>query len=159
VTVVEHPPLPPGQSIDLNTRFADSGYFAGAQNPIRCGRTFAADERLGHDHAMLISESAAKLCFPCEDPIGRHIKISFTGKVYEVVGVVGDTRWAINQKPNPTMYMPIFGNGISGATIVLRSTRDVEAQATPVQKIINAMDPDLPVSEVITLRNRLGNRR
>ena len=156
VTVVEHPPLPPGHSIDLNTRFADPGYFAGAQIPILRGRTFAADERLDHDHAMLISESAAKLCFPGEDPIGRHIKISFTGKIYEVVGVVGDTRWRIDQKPNPTMYMPIFGNNMSGATIMLRSTHDVETQATPVQKIINAMDPDLPVSEVITLRESIG---
>ena len=155
VTVVEHPPLPPGQSIDLNTRFADPGYFAGVQIPILRGRTFAADERLDHDHAMLISESAAKQCFPGEDPIGRHIKISFTGKVYEVIGVVGDTRWTVDQKPNPTMYMPIFGN-MSGATIMLRSTHDVETQATPVQKIINAMDPDLPVSEVLTLRESIG---
>ena len=155
VTVVEHPPLPPGQSIDLNTRFADPGYFAGAQIPILRGRTFAADERLDHDHAMLISESAAKQCFPGEDPIGRHIKISFTGKVYEVIGVVGDTRWTVDQKPNPTMYMPIFGN-MSGATIMLRSTHDVETQATPVQKIINAMDPDLPVSEVLTLQESIG---
>jgi putative ABC transport system permease protein len=39
---------------------------------------------------------------------------------------------------------------------MLRSTHDVETQATPVQKIINAMDPDLPVSEVITLRESIG---
>ena len=156
VTVVEHPPLPPGQSIDLSTSYADPGYFASAQIPILRGRTFAADERLDHDHAMLLSESAAKLCFPGEDPIGRHIKISFTGKVFEVIGVVGDTRWRINQKPHPTMYMPIFGNDMSATTIMLRSTHDVEALATPVQKIINAMDPDLPVSEVITLRESIG---
>jgi ABC-type antimicrobial peptide transport system permease subunit len=39
---------------------------------------------------------------------------------------------------------------------MLRSTQDVEAQATPVQKIMNVMDPDLPVSEVITLRESIG---
>jgi len=156
VTVTEHPPLPPGQSIDLNTRSADPGYFAGAQIPILQGRTFASDERLDRANVMLITESAAKLCFPGENPIGRHIKITFIDKTFEVIGVVGDTRWRVDQKPNPTMYLPLFGNGLSGATILLRSTRDVEMQATPVQKIINAMDPDLPVSDVITLRESIG---
>jgi putative ABC transport system permease protein len=156
VTVTEHPPLPPGQSIDLNTRSADPGYFAAAQIPILRGRTFASDERLDHANVMLISESAAKLCFPGENPIGRHIEITFIDKTFEVIGVVGDTRWRVDQEPNPTMYLPLFGNGLSGATILVRSTRDVEMQATPVQKIINAMDPDLPVSDVITLRESIG---
>lgn len=157
VTVVEHPPLPPGKSIDLSTRFADPGYFAGMQIPIVRGRTFAADERMDHDKFMLISESAAKLCFPGgEDPIGRHVNITFINKTYLVIGVVGDTRWQINHDPEPTMYIPIFGKGMNGATLMLRTAHDVEAQATPVQKIINAMDPDLPVSGVVTLRDSIG---
>jgi ABC-type antimicrobial peptide transport system permease subunit len=105
----------------------------------------------------------AQLCFPGEDPIGRHLKIIVTGEVYEIVGVVGDTRWLISQPIHPTLYWPIYGNDYSGATIVIRSSPEAETLALPVQKLIGEMDPDLPVSEVMTLhqpivRSTLGSQ-
>jgi putative ABC transport system permease protein len=39
---------------------------------------------------------------------------------------------------------------------VVRSTHDVESLAMPVQQVIGKLDPDLPVSAVITLRDELG---
>jgi putative ABC transport system permease protein len=42
------------------------------------------------------------------------------------------------------------------ATIVIRSARNVETLAMPVQKLIGEMDPDLPVSNVMTLRETIG---
>ena len=78
------------------------------------------------------------------------------GQAYEVVGVVGDTRWSISQPMRPTFYWPLYGNGYSVATIVIRSERDVETLAVPVQKIIGEMDRDLPVGNVMTLRETIG---
>jgi predicted permease len=155
-TVVEHPPLPEGKGLDLMTRRADAGYFAAIQLPLLRGRTFADNERMERANVTVISAEAAKLCFPNEDPIGRHLKVGMTQKVYEVIGVVGDTRWNIGKPPQPMMYIPMYGNGSGGATIVVRSERDVEAQALPVQRVIERMDRDLPVSEVMTLRDTVG---
>ena len=56
----------------------------------------------------------------------------------------------------PTFYLPLYGNGYSVATIVIRSEHDVETLAVPVQKIIGEMDPDLPVGNVMTLRETIG---
>jgi predicted permease len=156
VSVVEHPPLPKGEGLDLMMRGAEPGYFAAIQIPLVHGRLFTSGERLKRGHVALISQSAAQLCFPGEDPIGRHINDSATGEVYEVVGVVGDARWSISQPVHPTLYKPIYGNGYSVATIVIRSARNVEALALPVQKLIGEMDPDLPVSNVMTLRETIG---
>jgi len=100
----------------------------------------------------VINNAAAKLCFPNEDPIGRHLKIDITGETFEIIGVVGDTRWTISQLPEPTLFWPIFGNGYTGATIVLRSSHNVSALSIPVQKLIGQMDPDLPVSNIATLQ-------
>jgi predicted permease len=156
VSVVEHPPLPKGEGFDLMVRGAEPGYFAAIQIPLVHGRVFASDERLTRAHVALISQSAAQLCFPGEDPIGRHLNDSSVGEVYEVVGVVGDARWSISQPVHPTIYKPIYGNDYSVATIVIRSPRNVETLAIPVQKLIGEMDPDLPVSNVMTLRETIG---
>jgi ABC-type antimicrobial peptide transport system permease subunit len=45
--------------------------------------------------------------------------------------------------------MPIQGS--DSATVFVRSTRNVEAFSIPIQRVINAMDRDLPVSNVETL--------
>ena len=155
MSVVEHPPLPKGTGLDLMVRGADPGYFKAMQIPILSGRTFAADERLAHNHVLLINQAAAKLCFPGEDPVGRHLKESYNGETYEVIGVVGDTRWQIAEPAHPTLYWPIYG-GYGGATIVVRSTHAVETLAVPVQKILGEMDADLPVSDVTTLRETIA---
>jgi predicted permease len=156
VSVVEHPPLPKAEGLDLMTRRADPGYFSAIQIPLVRGRIFTLEERLERGHVTVISQSAAQLCFPGEDPIGKHLKVSLDDQVYEVVGVVGDTRWSISQPMNPTFYQPLYGTGQTGATIVIRSARNVETLAVPVEKIIGQMDPDLPVGDAMTLRETIG---
>jgi len=156
MSVVEHPPLPKGQGLDINVRGAEPGYFSAIQIPLVRGRIFTTDERLERASVVVISRSAAQLCFPGEDPVGKHLKVGVTGHVYEVVGVVGDTRWNVSQQMNPTLYWPLYGNDYSGATIVVRSTRDVEKLALPVQGVIGQLDRDLPVANVMTMRESIG---
>jgi len=155
VSVVEHPPLPKGVGLDLMQRGADPGYFAAVGIPLLRGRTFAANERLERAGVAIISQEAAKRYFPGEDPIGKHIRME-DGWTFQIVGVVGDTRWLISQPPNPTMYFPLYGNGYSIATIVVRSTHDVNQLAMPIEKLIAKLDADLPVSNVVTLNETIN---
>jgi predicted permease len=157
VSVVEHPPLPKGEGIDMMVRGADPGYFAAIHLPIVRGRTFAHDERLTHDHVALISKEAVKVCFPGEDPIGKHLKTNMGGEVFEIIGVVGDTRYSASEPPRAMMYMPLYGNGYSNVTIVVRSAHDVNALAMPVEKAIGQIDPDIPVSDVLTLEETIAH--
>ena len=54
------------------------------------------------------------------------------------------------------LYWPIYGNDFSIATIVIQSPQNVESLAMPVQKVIGNMDPDLPVSQVLTLQQSIN---
>ncbi len=153
--VVEHPHAK-GQNIDMMVRGAEPGYFGAIGIPLIRGRIFSTDERLERAHVAVISQAAAREFFPSEDPLGKHLTSDFSGEVVEVVGVVGDTRWTASVSPQPTLYWPIYGNDYSVATIVVRSPRNVDALAMPVEKIVNGLDPDLPTSEVMTLREALG---
>jgi len=155
MTVVEHS-TDPKSAIDMMIRGADPGYFSAIGIPLLRGRIFTTDERLERAHVAIISQAAAREFFPGEDPIGKHLRVDFTGAVAEVVGVVGDTRWYSSEPPQPTLFWPIYGNDYSVATIVVRAPRDVNAFAMPVQRIVGQLDPDLPVSEVMTLREAIG---
>ena len=154
--VVEHPPVAMTEMPDVAVRGADPGYFAAIQLPLMRGRIFTSDERLERDHVVVLSQLAARALFKDEDPLGKHIKSTTGTTTYEVIGVVGDTRWSVNEPPMATLYWPIYGNGYTFATIVVRSERNVEALALPVQKVVSAMDSDLPVSDVMTLRQAIG---
>ncbi len=156
MTVVEHPPLRSNEVPDLLVRGAEPGYFAAIQLPLLRGRIFTRDERLERAHVVVISQSAARVLFPNEDPIGKHLRTTTEDTVFEVVGVVGDTLWNVNAPMMPTLYWPLYGNGYSVATIVVRATHDVESLALPVQKVVSQLDPDLPVSDVMTLREAIG---
>ena len=157
MSVVEHPPLAKGEGLDFQVRAADPGYFAAIGLPILRGRTFTPEERLERANVAVISTLAAKQFFPGEDPIGKHLRERSGGETsIEVIGVVGDTRWYISDDPMPTLYLPIYGNDFSIATIAIRSPRNVESLAMPVQKVIGNMDPDLPVSNVMTLQQSIN---
>ena len=153
--VVEHPHAK-GQDVDMMVRGADPGYFGAIGIALVRGRIFTSDERMERANVAVISQSAARAFFPNEDPIGKHLTSDFSGEVVQVIGVVGDTRWHPSLPPSPTLYWPIYGNDYSVATIVIRSDRNVDSLAMPVEKIISRLDPDLPVSEVMTLREALG---
>src|SRR6202043_203205 len=96
--------------------------------------------------------------FPGEDPIGKHINAPLRHHVSEIVGVVGDTRSEIGEKPQPMMYFPLAAGVETVGTLVIRSSHDVEQYSLPVERIVAAMDSDLPVSDVLTMNQLLGKR-
>jgi predicted permease len=160
-SVVEHPPLPQGQSLDALTRWADSGYFAAMGIPMLRGRTFNDSLRLEQAREVIISEKLAKSFFPGEDPLGKHIKTggdswSEGGKIFTIVGIVGDMRYDIGEAPKETKYFSLKDGSENYGTVVIRSSRDIESLALPVQRVIQGMDKDLPVSDVLTMNQLLG---
>jgi putative ABC transport system permease protein len=152
--VVERP-LRQQDFVDLHTRAADPGYFAAAQISLLRGRIFTSDERLARGNVAVISQQAAHQLFPNEDPIGKHLRFNFNHRVFEIVGVVADTRWDIHEQPKATIYEPLYGNDFNGATIFVRSSHNVESLAMPIENIIGHLDGDLPVSNVKTLRETI----
>lgn len=164
VTIVEHPPLPQGQEQLALLRWADPGYFAAIKIPLLRGRTFGSDQRLDAAHEVLISAEFAREFFPNEDPIGKHVigvgpqvQEGVGSQAREVVGVVGDTRYELEEPPLPTMYLPIESGRFGGAALVVRATRDPENVALPVERTIQQMNRELAVSDVLTM-NQIINQ-
>jgi putative ABC transport system permease protein len=157
-SIVEHPPLPQGSGLFALSRWADPKYFGAMGIPILRGRTFDGGKRLDAANEVIISQSFATQYFPDEDPLEKHIRAR--GKDAVIVGIVGDTRYAIGETPRPVQYYPLDAGVETVGTLVIRSSHDPshdpEQFALPVQRIVSEMDPDLPVSDILTMNQLLG---
>jgi len=156
-TIVEHPSLAQGKGLGAINRWADPKYFRAMGIPILRGRTFNVSKRLDAANEAVISESFADQYFPGEDPIGKHLNVQLGPRI-EVVGIAGDTRYAIGEKAAPMMYFPLDAGVETVGTLVIRSRHGVEQFALPVQRIVAQMDSDLPVSDVLTMNQLLGKQ-
>jgi putative ABC transport system permease protein len=152
--IKEHPPLPVGQTQLASFRWADPEYFQAMGIPILRGRSFDPSARLDTAAEAVISKSFADQHLPGEDPIGKHLLLD--GHAMMIVGVVGDTRYSPSEEPSPMQYFPLYAGMSNNGTLIIRSSHDVEQLALPVQRIVQAMDHDLPVSDVMTMEQLLG---
>jgi putative ABC transport system permease protein len=154
----EHPPLPRGEVLDALTRFVDPGYFRAMQIPLIEGRSLLPDEQLDRSDVVVVNQELVRQFFPNEDPIGRHIEAGavLPGQSLRIVGVVGDTRDVLSQPPLPVIYYPLLSGASRSAMLTIRTSRDPLEAALPVQKAIGGLDGSLPVSDVLTMDQVLG---
>ena len=159
-TIKEHPPLKSGELLpDALIRAADPGYFSALQIPLLKGRFFTGDDRLDRAKKVIISNALARQYFPGEDPVGRSIHVpALKDADYEIVGVVGDTLWQVGKPVMPAMYFPMLAGDLErGGSLAIRTDSDPLAISVPVQKQIASLDPELPVSHVLTMQQAIGD--
>ena len=152
--IVEHPPLPQGSGLAALGRWADPKYFGAMGIPLIAGRTFDATKRLDAANEVVINESFRKRYFPGEDPLDKHLRVR--GRDALIVGIVGDTRYAIGEAPEPVQYLSLDAGVEAVGSLVIRSSHEPEQFALPVQQIVSEMDADLPVSDILTMNQLLG---
>jgi predicted permease len=151
------PPLPPGQFRNAVVRGADPDYFTMMNIPLKRGRFFTDLDNREKLNAMVITESMERKFFPAGDAIGKVLAISWEANPrFEIVGIVGDVLSDLDQPVEATMYLPLNSGRFGYGSIVVRSSHDVNSLALPVQKEFAAMDPNIAVSDVLTMEQRIG---
>lgn len=162
IWIPEHPAEAPGEHHFALYRTADPDYFSTLEIPLIRGRFFSENERLDRDKYVIVNQELVRQFFPAESPIGKHLRVEWRtpqGENYEIVGVVGDTSYQIGREFRPMMWFPILAGipGNSGdSVLVVRGEKDVMSLATPIQKIIADLDPELPVKNILTMQQIVG---
>jgi predicted permease len=140
---------------NVGVRRATPGYLATMRIPLLAGRDFEeADTAADAKAVILISQSMARKFWPDEDPIGKRLRISFTpDTVREVVGIAGDVkeRGLDSLEPVTTLYVPVRQNDRGGLSLVVRGDAGVEALAPEITRVLQQIDPDLPVRNIRSL--------
>ena len=136
-------------------RWADPEYFRAMGIPLLRGASFDATKRLAEANEVVITHSFAQKYFGAEDPIGKHL-ITMGQHRFEIVGVVGDTRYKVSRPPEPMMYFSIYSGNFGSSALVIRSAGDVMQIALPIQKIVQQLDPQLAVMDILTMDQVIG---
>ena len=134
-------------------RFAGAGgaYFQTMGIELVRGRYF---ERVEEERAMpfvIISQSAAQLLFPGEDPIDKQLRPASGGQTwYSVIGVVEDILVDDLRRasPEPMVYLPAVS---SSPAYVMKSTR-AEQLEPEVRAIIRDVIPTSPMYRIFTMK-------
>lgn len=142
--------------IDIAT--VGPGYFETMRIPLLRGRGFSEQDRDSTAQVAIVSEAAARRYWPGANPIGATIRVGGADRpARKVIGVARDTKVrTLGERPRPYLYLP-FQQDYEPAMSVIARVRGEPAAALPaLRREIAALDPDLPIMELKTMREHLG---
>ncbi|PYQ08079.1 MAG: hypothetical protein DMF82_02240 [Acidobacteria bacterium] len=145
---------PGGTAAKADIRMVTPGYFNTMRMALRRGRGFTADDGPDRPRIIVVNETLARRAFPGRDPVGQRLVIDYRGGAYpyEIVGVVGDTRFrGLKAEPRPELFIPHAQNPYLGLSLVVRTSSDPAAMLRRVQREIAAVDPLQPAYGLVTM--------
>jgi putative ABC transport system permease protein len=127
--------------------------------PLVTGRDFDARDRLGSPGVALLNQTAARTIFPNENPIGKHLTVSWTPVTEaEVVGIVGDIRHnGLDTKADPCLFLSEAQNPSLFTSLVVRTKGDPLAAVSAIRAQIRAVDPDQGTLDVRPMEQVLSD--
>jgi putative ABC transport system permease protein len=135
-------------------------YFRVLGIPLKSGRVFSATDSPDAPRVALINETLQRGYFSGQDPVGRRIN---TGSEREpvwstIVGVVGDVKYnGLADDVQPAIYYPIAQNPTWGSIVIKTDLADPLSLTAAVRNEVRKIDPDLPLTNVMTMEDRLSD--
>jgi predicted permease len=156
-TISEAPSSQPAQ--------VTADYFKTLRIRILRGRDFTEADRADAPMVVIVNESMARRLWPGLDPIGHTVKMfNETSPWATVVGLARDIQSSGIRKDVPaTMFFPYAQAGKSAyytplvMTLAVRTVGDPMSVATPVRQAVRSLDRTVPISDVQTMEDVVGN--
>ena len=152
MTLDGRPPDPKNYLPVIRVRAVTPGYFQIFGIPILRGRTFVEADR-GTSPVVIVSESAAQILFPGQDPLGHTVQLlpsmyaNEWAKPAEVVGVArGIRNTGPTLDPEPEIYASAWFQNSSTAYFAVRTQASTAAAAAFLRQAVADIDPVLPVT-------------
>jgi predicted permease len=134
------------------------GYFAALGTPIVKGRAFSEDDRRGSAPVAVVNETATRLWWRNEDPIGKCIRVAeATAPCATVIGVAANSRRrSIIEGEFVQVFLAVTQAEWANPRIVIaRVSGNTEVAARQVQNAVQASS-GLPYVRVVPLSDRLA---
>ena len=144
---------------DPHMQFISPDYFRTMNIPILTGRDFRMSDGRDAPKVCIVNEKFAKRYFKDGNALGRHIGMGGnpgTKLDIEIVGVVRDTKYESMRDEIPVeVYQPYHQvNFVLGMMAYVRTARLPEQAFLSIRQVVNALDANLPVSDMKTLENQ-----
>jgi putative ABC transport system permease protein len=154
--VIEGQPVPPaGARPVAQIRNISLGYFASLDIPLLHGRNFdQADWTLTN---VVINETMARRFWPDGDSLGKRINICSLAEQpcwFSIIGIAGNVhQFGLDAEPTLDVY---FGGGWT-PYLVIRTDANPSTLALAATDVVHKFDPNLPVTQVLTVDELLSD--
>jgi len=150
IVIVGKPAPAPGNEPAAECRRVAGDYFRAMGIPLLKGRVFDSRDQAKSQRTFVIDQELARINFPNEDPIGRHITIDW-GEMLdgEIIGVVGSVRQrGLKTPPLPGIYWWHEQMPMTRMDVVVRSAAAPENVANILRSSLRTVDPEQPIAEI-----------
>jgi len=131
-------------------------FFETTGATITRGRAFDRSDDERSRRVAIVNDTMARTLWPGQEPIGQRFRFGRDGAWIEVLGVAADGKYVmLAEQPRPYFYLPLTQQYRSPITVMVRTTSNPTALATPLQRLLNERDPDLPVFNVRTMEKHM----
>jgi len=141
-------PAPRAMLVRATRRYLDVMGIALVQ-----GRFFESGDRADAAPVVAVNRTLAEARFGNESPLGRRLVVA--GDSREIVGVVEDVQQVLmrtgSAASGETVYLPAPQSPTGVGYVVLRTRGQPRAAAEPLRTALEELDPDLTVSQMLTM--------
>jgi predicted permease len=142
-------------------------YFDVLRLPLRQGRAFNRDDGEPGSEVAIINDRFVELHLPDGETLGRQIRLvagdtAATNQPWlTVVGVVPNVRQRgmEEEEDDPIVYRPLRNAPTRAIGLLVRAEGDAGAATPVVRETMRAVEPDVPLSDIATLEERLAQQR
>ena len=161
VVNIEDRPDESGKGLFSQVTSVTPDHFKVLQASLVRGRYFTEDDDTGKEPVAIVDESTARTYWPGRDPIGRRVSMrnprgAATPPWCTVVGVIKDINSdGLDQSGAPHIYRPIYqfpGYRAFSKSVTVRTSFSATSLEPQIRREIQAVDPDLPVFNVRTMK-------
>jgi putative ABC transport system permease protein len=136
-------------------------YFKTLEIPITRGRVFTNSDTPEAPRVAVINETLRRRFFGAEDPLRSRINTGSPSEPnwLQIVGVVADVKYnGVTEDVQPLIYQSLDQRPTGGGFLLVKSeVADPLSLVGSIRNEIKKLDPDLPVTAVATMEQRLSN--
>jgi len=156
---LENQPLSPGERpplVFLN-RIGPT-YFETMRTALLRGRAFANSDNATAPLVAIVNQAMADRFWPNEDAVGKRFSTqSASGPFIQVVGLAHNIKlFGHLSEALPCYYVPVDQSFTSLRILQIRSSIPPESLITQVKKEIQALNPEIPISDLQTMRETMA---
>lgn len=121
------------------------GYLDTARTRLLQGRDVSWHDTTNAPYVALVNETFAQQMWGDTSAIGQ--RFIFLDRLREVVGVTEDGKYhAIEDPPQPVVYLPLPQNEKANTTFIVRADRAQNEIATAIERTLNGFEPNAQIT-------------
>jgi macrolide transport system ATP-binding/permease protein len=147
------PSLNEQPEVDYNQ--VSPSYFTTLGIPLFSGREFTRSDDENAPPVAIVNRTMVERYWRGQDPIGRRLQVK--GRWARVVGLVADSKYeSIGEIPKPFFYVPLRQDFVREPDLYIRTTQPPRSILVAVVGEVHALDANLALYEMITLREQVN---